>query len=47
MIQRQRWGAMRDFFRREFAPIGTDDEDEPVELLESGRMYRAGLREKC
>ena len=38
---------MRDFFRREFAPIGTDDEDGPVELLESGRMYRAGLRENA
>ena len=38
---------MRDFFRREFAPIGTDDEDGPAELLESGRMYRAGLRENA
>ena len=38
---------MRDFFRREFAPIGTDDEDGPVELLESRRMYRAGLRENA
>lgn len=39
-------GALWDFFRREFAPIDTYDAGgEPVEALESERMYRA--KAKC